>query len=283
MPRRSYDEDDDDVYGSGRWGGFPESKPIPVDGGVVTSKKRGAMAATWWSQRFTTVLESYGLGSRMQRGRRYARAGQVLSVEVASGRLAARVQGSRSRPYQVIAGLPAPTATQWERITDAMRAKVGFVARLLDGDMPPELEELFTATGVALFPKSYGALRAQCTCPDPENPCKHIAAVLYVFADRLDVDPWLLLAWRGRTRDQLLGPLAQMATEAHAATVAPWWPFPPGPLRVSEGSGAEDQLASPDSTTVLDSLEPPALITPAAVEALRSWYPTIVTGTTEGA
>ena len=47
--------------------------------------------------------------------------------------------------YPTAAPMPAPTAAQWERITDAMGAKVGFVARLLDGDMPPELEALFTA------------------------------------------------------------------------------------------------------------------------------------------
>ena len=42
-------------------------------------------AASWWSRRFVDVLESYGLGSRMQRGRRYARAGQVLSFDVQAG------------------------------------------------------------------------------------------------------------------------------------------------------------------------------------------------------
>ena len=43
--------------------------------------KRGApLANEWWSQRFTAVLESYGLGARMERGRRYARGGRVRMV-----------------------------------------------------------------------------------------------------------------------------------------------------------------------------------------------------------
>jgi uncharacterized Zn finger protein len=77
------------------WQQFPASKPIPVEGGLVTSKRRGQMADTWWSKRFVDVLESYGLGGRMQRGRRYARQGQVMTLNVTPGLIAAQVQGSR--------------------------------------------------------------------------------------------------------------------------------------------------------------------------------------------
>ncbi|QBI52069.1 hypothetical protein EKD16_01260 [Streptomonospora litoralis] len=41
-------------------------------------------------------------------------------------------------------------------------------------------------------------------CPDWGYPCKHAAAVLYTLADRLDRDPFLLLAWLGRDRETLL-------------------------------------------------------------------------------
>src|SRR3954449_5635080 len=198
MPRRRWDDP---------WQRYPASVPLPAEGGLATSRQRGAMAATWWSGRFVEVLESYGLGGRMQRGRRYARKGQVLSLQVDAGTMAAQVQGARRTPYLVTVALPAPTATQWSAIDAAMRAKVGFVARLLAGEVPPDLEDVFDAAGVALFPGRWEELRAKCSCPDWENPCKHIAAVLYVFADQLDTDPWLLLAWRGRTREQVLEPL----------------------------------------------------------------------------
>jgi uncharacterized Zn finger protein len=188
------------------------------------------MAATWWSRRFVEVLESYGLGTRMQRGRRYARTGQVLTLDVSAATVAAQVQGSRRTPYLVTVSLPEPTPKQWNAIDAAMRAamraKVGFVARLLAGEVPADLEEVFQAAGVGLFPRTWRELRARCSCPDWENPCKHIAAVLYVFADQLDADPWLLLAWRGRTREQILDPLrGSSGVEAPADEVAPWWPF----------------------------------------------------------
>src|SRR4051794_20237353 len=215
-----------------RW--YPPSKPLPAEDGIATSKQRGEMASTWWSKRFVAVLESYGLGGRMQRGRRYARTGQVLDLDVRPGVLSARVQGSRPDPYNVTIRLPEPTRRQWAAIESAMSHKVGFVARLLAGELPAELEDVFHVAGVALFPTSYRQLQCQCSCPDWGDPCKHLAAVLYVLADQLDADPWLALAWRGRTRDQLIEhfPLASRSPSQgpDLDPVAPWWPFAPGPL-----------------------------------------------------
>lgn len=250
MPRRRWDDP---------WQKYPASKPLPAEGGLATSKQRGAMAETWWSQRFTEVLESYGLGARMQRGRRYARAGQVLSLQVRTATIAAQVQGSRRTPYLVTISLPEPTAEQWAAIDDGMRSKVGFVARLLAGEVPTDLEAVFERAQVPLFPRTWNELRADCSCPDWENPCKHIAAVLYVFADQLDADPWLLLSWRGRTRDQLLEPLRAPDRAATTADeVAPWWPFA-GAAMPASGDLATADVRPPDvdrPDAVLDSLEP---------------------------
>ncbi len=188
------------------------------------------MAESWWSQRFLNVLESYGLGGRMERGRRYARAGQVLGLEVLPGLLVSQVQGTRPTPYVVTIRAPALTPEQWREVDAAMRSRVGFAARLLDGEVPDGLEEVFAAAGVELIPSRWSALSAHCTCPDYETPCKHIAAVLYLLADRLDVDPWLLLAWRGRTREQVLAHLAVPGGRRLDERLPPWWPLAPGPL-----------------------------------------------------
>src|SRR5439155_7107243 len=51
---------------------------------------------------------------------------------------------------------------------------------------------------------SYADLKASCDCPDTEDPCKHIAAVYYLLAERFDADPFLIFTWRGRTQDELL-------------------------------------------------------------------------------
>lgn len=219
MPRRSWDDP---------WKRYPESRPIAAEGGITTTKQRGAMAATWWSMRFVEVLESYGLGARMQRGRRYARSGQVLSVDVTPGLLVAQVQGSRRTPYVVsIRSAPVPDAA-WNHLEEVLRTQVGFVARLLAGEVPTDLEIVCRDAGIDLFPDRWAGVQASCSCPDWENPCKHLAAVLYVFADQLDADPWLLLTWRGRTRDELLAHLDAMSPATRTDGLPVWWPLVPG-------------------------------------------------------
>lgn len=250
MPRRRWDDP---------WQRYPASVPLPTEGGLVTSKRRGAMAESWWSRRFVDALESYGLGARMQRGRRYARAGQVMTLDVRTAVIAAQVQGSRRTPYLVTVSLPEPSTAQWRKIESAMAAKIGFVARLLAGEVPPDLEGVFDTAGVALFPRAWRDVRADCSCPDWENPCKHIAAVLYVFADQLDADPWLLLCWRGRSREELLGPLQNRSVGKPVADeIAPWWPFPPGTLTraADTSSSSPSRFVDPDvPDAVLDQLE----------------------------
>lgn len=235
------------------WQQFPVSKPLAVADGVATRKRRGAMADTWWSQRLVAVLDSYGLGGRMERGRRYARQGQIVSLEVRPGVIDAAVQGSRREPYRTTVTFSMLTDGQWAQVQHAIEATLQFSARLLAGEVPPELETVFDRAGVALLPRRWSDLTASCSCPDWEVPCKHIAAVLYVLADRLDDDPWLLLAWRGRSRDELLAHLHP--GDSGSPSVAPWWPLVPG-TPLPAGTARGDTWVEVHATGALTRLGP---------------------------
>ncbi len=153
------------------------------------------------------VLESFGLGSRLQRGREYARTGQVLELDVEPGIALARVQGRSYTPYRVRIR-PEPFSThQWRRAERAIAARALPLAKLLAGEVPGDIEEVLADAKLALLPRSYEELRASCTCPDAANPCKHTAAVYYVLAERLDADPFALFTLRGRTREELIDSL----------------------------------------------------------------------------
>jgi uncharacterized Zn finger protein len=185
----------------------PPPTPIAVEGGLQARSQRGPIGDTWWSQRFITVLETFGIGSRLQRGKRYARSGQVLTIEVAAGQVRASVQGSRAKPYRVFIENEVLTTSDWDAIESVMASSAVFAARLLAGEMPEEIEEAFTDSSTSLFPVSADELISACSCPDWENPCKHIAAVYYLLAEAFDGDPFLIFAWRGRTKEELLGSL----------------------------------------------------------------------------
>jgi uncharacterized Zn finger protein len=196
---------------SGSWQDWPPARPIRVKGGIRARSKRGTIGEQWWSRRFIGVLESYGMSGRLARGRSYARAGQVLDFELSQGKVTARVQGSRVRPYQVRIGVLPLTTAQWRRVQQGLASQALFRAKLLAGEMPHEIEEVFAGCGTPLFPRLASDLDMRCSCPDWEVPCKHLAAVCYVLAEEFDRDPFAMLAWRGKGRDELLAALRRLS------------------------------------------------------------------------
>lgn len=192
------------------WGGYAPSKPIKVEGGIKAKSKRGVIGDTWWSKRWVKVLESFGWSNRLERGRRYARGGQVLDFKLAPGKVTARVQGSVPKPYSVSIEIKPFTDGAWDKVTEEMSRKAIFSAKLLAGEMPQNIEEAFDAAGMSLFPESSKDIRTDCSCPDSANPCKHIAAVYYILAEEFDRDPFMLFKLRGRTKDDIIGSLRKM-------------------------------------------------------------------------
>jgi uncharacterized Zn finger protein len=198
------------------WFDYSSSGPIAVEGGIKAKSKRGAIGEQWWSRRFIAVLESYGMSGRLQRGRNYARRGQVLEFSLVAGKVTARVQGSRPSPYKVTLAVQPLTAAQWKKVEARLAAQALFRARLLAGEMPAEIEQVFADAGNPLFPESSRDLTMDCNCPDWGFPCKHVAAVCYVLAEAFDDDPFAMLAWRGKSRDELLAALRGMGSRGTA-------------------------------------------------------------------
>lgn len=206
----SYDGGSDGGEWNGGWGRFPTARPRRPADGIRAVSQRGIIGATWWSQRFIATLESFGMGSRLTRGRSYARSGQVLSLTLDPGRVHAQVQGSRPRPYQVVIALPVFSPNQWRRLTSALAAEAGYAAALLAGQMPAGIEDVVRQCGLVLFPTK-SQLSMDCSCPDWSVPCKHVAAVFYILAESFDADPFAILAWRGKQREPLLAAIRAAA------------------------------------------------------------------------
>lgn len=207
-------------------------KPRKVTGGIQIHATRGAVARTWWSARFLEVLEQVVAGGRMARGRNYARAGQTLELRVDPGSVTASVQGSREQPYRVRIGVTTYGKPEWTRVEEALAADAWYTAALLAGSMPPEIEGLFASLGLALFPADARDLVMDCSCPDHAVPCKHLAAVFYLLAERFDADPFEVLALRGRDRETLLANLRARRAAAVSVDTRDEGPAPEEPTAV---------------------------------------------------
>jgi uncharacterized Zn finger protein len=201
------DDYDDDQF----WRYDPPSRPLPARGGIKARSQRGGFAESWWGRRWITVLESFGLGGRLTRGRAYARRGQVVNLEITEGVAGASVQGSRPQPYTVRIALKKIDGAQRRKLAAALGADISVAAKLIGGNLPPEIEQCFEQAGVPLFPHRINDLNTSCSCPDSSNPCKHIAAVYYLIAEEFDRDPFLLLQMRGLGRDEFMALLGTNA------------------------------------------------------------------------
>lgn len=196
MSKRRYDYDG--------FGHFTPSQPIQTDQGIKSKSKRGEFVKNWWATQWIKALERLLDPGRLRRGRTYARQGQVLSIQESKGKIAAKVQGSRTTPYKVSIALTPLNDAQWEKVIDAMAGQAIFAAQLLAGEMPQEIEQAFETAGVSLFPRKAGELITDCSCPDWSNPCKHVAAVHFILGERFDEDPFMIFRLRGRTQEQIL-------------------------------------------------------------------------------
>jgi uncharacterized Zn finger protein len=131
----------------------------------------------------------------------------VIDLVIAAGLVSAQVQGSRIKPYRVRISVDAYDKAQGARLERALAEKAWYAAQRLAGEMPDDLEKVFAEAGLPLFPATGKDMSMDCSCPDWGVPCKHVAAVCYLLAESFDDDPFRILAWRGRERDDLLSNL----------------------------------------------------------------------------
>ncbi|MFK8846001.1 SWIM zinc finger family protein [Streptomyces sp. Ac-502] len=191
--------------------------PLPQRSGA-----RGLFAESWWGSAWLDALETTALDSgRLARGRAYAREGNVDTINITPGRIAASVRGSRPRPYNVAIRLQQLADDEWTVLLDSVAAEPAQLTALLAKKLPKAVAE----AGVRLLPGP-GDLVPRCSCPDHGNPCKHAAAVCFQVARLLDADPFVLLLMRGRGERELLDELSRRnatltARESRSAQFAP--------------------------------------------------------------
>ncbi|MEU0872582.1 SWIM zinc finger family protein [Nocardia brasiliensis] len=173
-------------------------KRRPVRGWAAARSRRGGFGRTWWGKALVDAVEQMAEPGRMSRGRTYARAGQVVSYHIEPGAVTAEVQGSQPRPFTAVFTVRPLREEELELLIETIREAPGMLAEIASGALPTDL-------GPLLLPTTAADLDFSCSCPDPGWPCKHVAAVCYLLAERLDERPREILTLRGLDLDTLIG------------------------------------------------------------------------------
>ncbi|MEB3885814.1 SWIM zinc finger family protein [Lyngbya sp. CCY1209] len=237
----------------------------------------------WWTQQWLDILNRYRFKKRLERARNYARQGNVLSIEFSDRRVLAKVQGTQPQPYEVALWLDVFGDEEWGYVIETLSQRAIFSAKLLAGEMPQNIEDVFAQNGLRLFPFNLDEVHSQCSCPDKANPCKHIGAVYYMLGDRFSEDPFVLFQLRGRMKDDIIAKLRQLRGSGEGEKVAETEEITTQKIDFDPPSVAgyweyNQQLEPslvvisppPGSETVLDVLGPIPLATAVSKEGGRS-------------
>lgn len=213
-------------------------KPRRVRGGVKISaaEQTDLWSKSWAAQRWVRLIEQGAPGKRAVEGLEYAVLGQTKSLHVEPGALVAMVQGRAERAYQTKLTLTPLTAEQWDRVVGVMTDQAVYAAKLLAGDLPTNIEDVFSPLGLKLFVTEPAELTCSCTCVEftseaherkekgetgPQPWCKHAACAVYLFAQRLSGDPFQMFKLRGLDGAELFERLRHNRAVANASKTNP--------------------------------------------------------------
>jgi uncharacterized Zn finger protein len=203
----------------------PLLRPRKVRGGVKLPAGDVAGPTAWAAQRWLRMLEQASEGAALVEGLDYARQGQTKRMGISAGRIEGSVQGRGDRPYSTTLSLGVIASDAWERVVIVMAEGSLYAAKLLAGELPPNIEDVFMPLGLKLFPAEPSEVVATCTCGqlEPGKPwCKHAVCLGYLVGHRLASEPFLMFAVRGLEGHELLERIRQRRSIAGAVSgIAP--------------------------------------------------------------
>lgn len=205
--------------GSGRyeWGPYvpvAEKKALGIRAAEKLAAKEGRepcpvrsegreLAKTFWGKKWCENLDRYSsIANRLPRGQAYLRNGSVADLVIESGRVRAIVGGSEA--YTVSIQIGTLSRGAWKSIQKDCATGIETLLELLQGRFSTQVMTRLTQARGGLFPEP-GEISMSCSCPDAAGVCKHIAAVFYGVAVRLDQQPELLFRLRNVDHMELIG------------------------------------------------------------------------------
>ncbi|MCE5301262.1 MAG: DEAD/DEAH box helicase family protein, partial [Spirochaetia bacterium] len=145
---------------------------------------------TWWGKKWLDSLTSVDFDNRLPRGRRYARNGSVMKIEIKNGQVTAKVRGSWIYDVEITA--KKFTTAEKKIITNEISKNKLYLSKLLRHELHEGLHDALHRKGIKLFPEGARDLKTYCSCPDSAVTCKHIAAVIYLIANEIDKNPFIV-------------------------------------------------------------------------------------------
>ncbi len=168
----------------------------------------------WWAQRWLDpIVDCRELRAKVRKGRIVARRGRVHQLTVKSGLVTATVEGDSGGALSVRLRMTPVLPGTWELALERISKEAGLAALLLGGRISEQMVQVFERLGAELFPFDHHDLTYFCTCGDDDKVCIHSVAVHLALSEAIAADPLVLLEFRGRSRQELIGALRKQQAE----------------------------------------------------------------------
>lgn len=190
----------------------PGDRRVPVNprrvrGGLRTRKRAPDAPRHWVTERLSRLIDGAALGEALREGYEYARGGQTRRMSIEGGVVEGSIQGRASKAYTTTLRLAHYSAAERDAIVASMTEQPGYAAKLLAGEVPANIEDVFAPLGLRLFPSEAADIVTTCTCREPKPWCKHAVCLGALLAERLGDDPLLIFELRGTASDVFIAML----------------------------------------------------------------------------
>jgi len=144
-----------------------------------------------WARLFASAVVPDEGSAVAQRGRTLVEAGDVYELEIAAGKVSARVGTCTVG----VSAAPVPPRI-WTAVARFARGNRPLEAGVSGRAQSVHLEHLLTVDWDAPLVPRRDAIDRSCSC-DRGGICEHVVALAYAVAQEIDRDPSVLLRWRG--------------------------------------------------------------------------------------
>lgn len=171
---------------------------------TITSEQHKKVSKSWCSSRLIELFSETSYSSFLADCAEYSRRHKILDFLITPGKASAKIQDNGSKLNKVEIIINEFDESIWEGVFNALVTKAYFIAKLLSGELPQEIETVFSEVGVDLFPTDLDKLQIIYNGKQTYEINKHIAAVIYRLSQRLEEDPFCVFLLRGCGREELI-------------------------------------------------------------------------------
>ncbi len=174
---------------------------------------------TWGSDQLLEVFAGNDLIELEAKALNLVRKKKVLDLFITPGVLTAKVQDEKGQLNKVTLEIQTLEDETWTKVYNALANTSYYPAKFLAGELPIEIEDIFAQAGTQLFPKTRNDIRILYKDTQTHLLNEHIVSVLLRVGKMLDNDPFTMLLWKGKGRDETIVTVRNLRREQKKTTL----------------------------------------------------------------